>query len=390
MTTKNQEITQEESSKKIVYPVTIELSENFLTKNPTIKDLYKDGKLNMQMSPYVDKEFAKSLTSIMGDLNPREIVLFNPLVDAVNELAELDSVIGTAKPERTKDDDDDAYAKKLKAWDKENDLILKSNNGKIRSFNGSLTNSKKEIKEPYTSISKKIDALYNSFKGFSDKRKENVEKNFDELLTWRAEEAQKVADEAKRIELENIRNLEAKNEEANEKLKTSEKKNMFADALTEILDYHTDFQKKLRASNALGIEALEKEHLEKQFTYNTDDFEESQIESLKQNAAVYSKASDDLIKELKQSLEESKTETMPVLPPNIKKGNDDSALFGSIIFRLGVVFDQINLIDSKFTDPKLKPVDTKLKTQLEKLKENVNLIKAYVEKKNETYINLKK
>ena len=86
------------SNKKKIYPVEIELTENFLEKNPTIKGFYENGKFNIPISENIPEESAKSITSIVEDLNPRELVLFNPLVEAINTLAEIDNFKETEKP----------------------------------------------------------------------------------------------------------------------------------------------------------------------------------------------------------------------------------------------------------------------------------------------------
>lgn len=389
------EVIQEDLQQDKIYPVTIELSENFLKTNPTIKELYKDGKLNMKLSANIEEDFAENLTSIIGDLNPREIVLFNPLVEAVNNIAELNSTIGTAKPEREKDDDDAAYSKKLKAWDKENDVVLKSINSQIRSFNGSLTNSKKSIKEPYSSVIRKIDALYNSFKNFSDKTKTKVESNFEELLTWRKEEADRIAAEQKAIADENIKNLEQKNIEANEKLVVSEKKNVFADVLLEIAEYHSNLEERLKSSNEKGIDLIEQEFRDKVFSWDIEDFDESKKSVITNNVEVFGASVWALIKKLREPKHVDPAQEVPeptVIPeaaPAVEP-LDDSGVFSAAIFRLGVVHDQAKLVKFDFKDHRLKSYGDKMNNQIELLTENITKLKELVQKKNDTYINLKK
>ena len=48
------------SNKKKIYPVEIELTENFLEKNPTIKGFYENGKFNIPISENIPEESAKS------------------------------------------------------------------------------------------------------------------------------------------------------------------------------------------------------------------------------------------------------------------------------------------------------------------------------------------
>ena len=44
------------SDKKKIYPVEIELTENFLEKNPTIKGFYENGKFNIPISENIPEE----------------------------------------------------------------------------------------------------------------------------------------------------------------------------------------------------------------------------------------------------------------------------------------------------------------------------------------------
>ena len=112
------------SDKKKIYPVEIELTENFLEKNPTIKGFYENGKFNIPISENIPEESAKSITSIVEDLNPRELVLFNPLVEAINSLAEIDNFKETEKPIQQEEESEEAYLLRLKEWEKENDKII--------------------------------------------------------------------------------------------------------------------------------------------------------------------------------------------------------------------------------------------------------------------------
>lgn len=375
------------SDKKKIYPVEIELTENFLEKNPTIKGFYENGKFNIPISENIPEESAKSITSIVEDLNPRELVLFNPLVEAINSLAEIDNFKETEKPVQEEEESEEAYLLRLKEWEKENDKIFKSANGTIRSFNGSLTKSKKEVKEPYLKISKKIDNLYNFLKDFSDKRKKKLEENFSGLISKQEEDKKRKEEEAKKLELEQIKNLQMKNEEANEKLQAAAIKTSYADKVTEITVYYNEQESKISSLNENGLLILKEEINQKVFNFeNFGDMEQATLQSIEKSmrksilssidSAINLGSFENIVSEEQAFVQEKEQPKEP---------NNDYEVFSNTLIRLNNAKSQIDSIKVDFKDERLAKLKVTLEGQFKLLSDNVQKLIDFTEKKNKIY-----
>lgn len=394
MATKKQtEEVLEETSK--IYPVEVELTEDFLEKNPTIKGIYKEGKLNIEMSPGIEPEFAKEITDVIGDLRARELGLFNPLLAEINHIAEFKSVIGTAKPKREEDMDDAAYAKVVKEWIKSEEEVLKKMTGKIRSFNGDTTRSKTELKKPYAETAKKIDTLYNAVKSFSTSVAEKIQTNFKELY----DEKQRIADEKeailKKAETEKIADLEKKNEEANQKILESEKKSTYADLMTSITQYFTGLDSQLDVLNISGLQTLRSTVEEKEFEMEGIGPMEiatlkSMIKTMRDGVLlkIDTKISNENNASEKTEVEEfaENLEKFPQGDPTIAV--TDSELFVKMAYHLANAKREIQRINCRFTDPRLEKLASTMETQISGLTENLGKLEAFVDKKAKTYNNL--
>ena len=375
------------SDKKKIYPVEIELTENFLEKNPTIKGFYENGKFNIPISENIPEESAKSITSIVEDLNPRELVLFNPLVEAINSLAEIDNFKETEKPVQEEEESEEAYLLRLKEWEKENDKIFKSANGTIRSFNGSLTKSKKEVKEPYLTISKKIDNLYNFLKDFSDERKKKLGENFSGLISKQEEDKKRKEEEAKKLELEQIKNLQMKNEEANEKLQAAAIKTSYADKVTEITAFYNQQDSKIPSLNENGLLILKEEINQKVFNFeNFGDMEQATLESIEKSmrknilsaidSAISAGSFENIVSEEQAFVQEKEQPKEP---------NNDFEVFSNTLIRLNNAKSQIDSIKVDFKDERLAKLKVTLEGQFKLLSDNVQKLIDFTEKKNKIY-----
>lgn len=265
---KDQNKNQEVEEKEIIHEVEIQFSEDFLEKNPTIKQMYKDGKWNVPMSSGVDENTAKTITDVIGELKQKDLVTFNPLLEAINQIAEFKKIVGTVKPDRLEDESDKDYDKRVKEWLKGEDESFKDISKTLRSFNGSVTNSKKEIKAPILEAGRKVDVLFNALKGYSDSVKTKSEQNFKPFLDEKKRIEKEKEDLKNKEQTDAIADLANKNEIANQKLLASEAKNSYADTLTGLTNYFLEQEQKIPSLNLSGLQDLLKEINEKVFDFS--------------------------------------------------------------------------------------------------------------------------
>lgn len=380
----------------LVYPVEIELTEKFLEKNPTIKSIYEEGKLQLALSSKIDQTFAKTITDVVGELHSRELVLFNPLLDAINNIAEFQNVVGTAKPERTAEMNDKDYEKVVKEWIKSEEEVVKKITGAIRSFNGSTTNSKKEIKEPIIAAGKKIDTLYNALKSFSEQVKQKVETNFKPLLDEKARIEEEKQRALKEVELAQIAELEQKSNEANEKLLEAQRKISYADLMAEITNYFSSQDQNTEQLNISGLQTLKDNVLQKSFDVSSiGPAEQIALESLIKTMRTSlvlkidtlianDSAKADVLEaeEFKENLEK-----YPQGDPTIAVTDSDQ--FVKMAYHLTNAKREITRINSSFKDPRLKELSEKLEAQFTGLSKNMDVLINFVNKKAEQFSNLK-
>ena len=139
---------QNATENKEILEVEVLISENDLQSNPEIAELYdaKNQKLRFELNENLTKDFKEKLLSLMPSFKAGDIVQFNPLISAVNQLQEIKILIPDA--------DEDF---------KINERTLIDNNKIIGSFNSSLAKAKKIIKEPHVDFNKKVDDLFKIF-----------------------------------------------------------------------------------------------------------------------------------------------------------------------------------------------------------------------------------
>ena len=380
--------TKQDVKEMKIYPVEIELTENFLEKNPTIKEIYENGKLKVSMNPDIDSETAKTITDVIGGLKSRELVLFNPMLEAINSLAAFKNVVGTAKPIKEEGVDDKDYEKSVKEWIKSEDVAYKEITGTIRKFNGAATASKKEIKEPLLEEARKVDLLYNTLKSFSESVKAKAEKNFKPLIDEKQSILEAKDKAAKQQELQQIADLENKNQEANEKLLEAQKKNSYADLMVELTSWYSDQESKISKSNISGLQELRKEVEEKSFNFSSipGPMEQINLEKLQKTLKTGC-----LLKIDTAIGNEDQTATKAEIEEQQEqesKGGDDIGAFVNIIFRLQNAHSEISKIKCEFSDERLKKVQEKLEIQFSALKENIAAIQRFTEKKRDIYKNL--
>ena len=198
---------QNATENKEILEVEVLISEKDLQSNPEIIQFYdaKNQKLRFELNENLTKDFKEKLLSLMPSFKAGDIVQFNPLISAVNQLQEIKILIPDA--------DEDF---------KINERTLIDNNKIIGSFNSSLAKAKKIIKEPHVDFNKKVDDLFKIFETEAENTRNSLEKNFKEIVDKREEVKLEKDKKKKAAELEQIQNLQQTNEEQAEILKNSE------------------------------------------------------------------------------------------------------------------------------------------------------------------------
>lgn len=248
-------------NQKIV--VDIELSQNVLNENKDLNDCYnlKSKQLVYELSGELPKDFIKKLEGFMKDevVGKNQLSVFNPLIVAVNQLQKLKNL--KYDPELSDEDikklaeeldvseieldeDGDIFFDVLPAKlaelktpaaiakynDKVHKIIVKAFKtghddsyqdckdaiATVGSFNTNLSTAKKVLKAPYSSMSKKIDGIYNAFKQESDNTKEAILLNFVDALAVEQKKKDDAAARRNAAANEKIEELtEANKEQAN-------------------------------------------------------------------------------------------------------------------------------------------------------------------------------
>ena len=425
MTTKNQEPIQDAeyvevavTPEKIIHEVEFQLSDTFLEKNPTIKEIYENGKIKIGLLPNIGNEFSDEIVKLIPELSSNDLTLFNPLVEMINTLASYDYIVGTAKPAKPEGMDDKEYDKIVKNWLKEEDTRYKSVSKLIRSFNGDSKRAKDAIKAPIIQRGKMIDALYKTLTSFSEKRKEVLDNNFQPYSLELQAINKAKQDAIDKKNKEQIDQLTQASQEANEKLQVSEKKNNYADLVMEISTYFTEQQEKISQLNTSGLITLKEEVTAKVFDVSSQGPAEqikleSNISTLRKGAiAVIDQA---ISNEITQPFLPVTSEPETDVPENAHVGEtlygpghsnpsnvtqygyvptfnsevtNDSENFANIVMRFNMIIGEIDAMKN-FTDPKLEKMNGTFNDQKQLLKANVKKLSDWIVKKQDLYNQLK-
>lgn len=385
MSTVNETITDAEfeeldnAQQKVNYPIDVEFTEKFLEKNPTIQSIYDKGKMNIGLLPNVDKEFVDKIVELVPELNSNEIVLFNPLIDAINTLASQDFIAEDDVPVRLEGEEDKDFMKRKKTWFETEYRKITDINKSIGSFNTALKESKKVMKDPIISRGKKIDSLYNALMAFSENRKEVTKTNFPKYLT--AAQKIKEAKEAKAnaAAIAETERLKTENSAANEKIANLSAKSSYADLTTEIQDYFAEKQLGIPKLNLQGLTDLSIEIADKVFDVSSQgDLEQIKLENMAKAFVTFTNGE---IQKAKDSLGTAGavTETVSEAPDptfNTEVTNDEEN-FADIIRRLNSVKGDIEGM-KQFTDPRLAKINEKFFEQIEIIKKTNNACIKYI------------
>ena len=191
---------------KEILEVEVLISEKDLNNNPEIAQFYdpQNQKLKFELDQNLTKDFKDKLKDLMPNFKAGDIVQFNPLISAINQLQEIKILIP--------DTDEDF---------KVNERTLIDNNKIIGSFNSSLAKAKKAIKEPHINFNKMVDDLFKIFETEAENTRNALERNFKDIVDEREKVKLEKDKKKKAAELEQINKLQETNEEQAEILKNS-------------------------------------------------------------------------------------------------------------------------------------------------------------------------
>ena len=191
---------------KEILEVEVLISEKDLNNNPEIAQFYdaQNQKLKFELDQNLTKDFKDKLKDLMPNFKAGDIVQFNPLISAINQLQEIKILIPDA--------DEDF---------KVNERTLIDNNKVIGSFNSSLAKAKKAIKEPHINFNKMVDDLFKIFETEAENTRNALERNFKDIVDEREKVKLEKDKKKKAAELEQIEKLQETNEEQAEILKNS-------------------------------------------------------------------------------------------------------------------------------------------------------------------------
>lgn len=371
-------------TEKVNYEIELELSENFLEKNPTIKSIYNKGKMSIGLLPNVDKEFVDNIIGLVPELNSSELVLFNPLIEAINDLASQDFISEESMPRRMDFEEDKDFNKRKKTWFEGEYRKITDINKSIGSFNTALKESKKIIKEPIIARGKKIDALYNQLVAFSENRKEVAKSNFPKYLE--AVQKMKEAKEAKANAAATAEKeaLEKSNAEATEKIEALSKKSSYADLMSEVSTYFSGKQSEIETSNQKGLILLKEEITNKTFDFSSQG-ELEQANLLSSVRMFRGSVLSEIEKAIEPESNVSESEPIQETPTafNVQVTNDEEN-FADIIRRLNSIKGDLDGMQ-KFSDPRLGKVNDKFFEQIDIMKKTGNACAKYITTLQEKY-----
>ena len=228
------------SKEKSELKIDVLIPEIVLNENPEIKNIYdiETQTISYEIENSIPETFSKELKSLVPEFNGKDIVVFNPLVEAVNKLQEIKTLVCNLE-------DMDA-----------SERVYIDNNKLIGSFNTSLKEAKKTMKDPHISFNKKVDSIFSLFENESKNTRSALESNFKPLLDKREKEKQEKIDAQKEKELKAIAELSETNNDLNNKLNQQIKDTASAEIRNAISSILSSAAIKIPTLNLEGLEVM--------------------------------------------------------------------------------------------------------------------------------------
>ena len=229
-------------SKKV--DIKIHIPEIILNDNPDVMKIYnpETESITYDIDSHIPQEFIDKLEELVPQFHGSDVVVFNPLLAAVNQLQAIKEVAYNA-------DDFDA-----------SERLYIDNNKIIGSFNSSVTKVKKLMKDPQIAKNKMIDAIFNILETESKNTRGALEENFKPLLEERERKAAEKEAAQKAKELEAIAALSNTNSELQSKLDAQQKATALITVQNGLSSILTNIAIKVPQLNKEGLEQL-KENL---------------------------------------------------------------------------------------------------------------------------------
>lgn len=227
---------------KEILEVEVLISDKVVAKHPEISEVYdaESKKIHFSLEKSLPKEFKDNLKAIMPQFSGDDIVQFNPLINAINELQQIKILIPIAGEENFE----------------ANNRVIIDNTKIIGSFNSSLAKAKKLIKEPHLDFNKKVDALFNLFETESKNAKNALEENFKDVVAERERIKKEKDDKKKQAETQKIAELTSTNTELEEKMKNESIDKIVLESENRINQIVTNVAGKLPTLNQEGMNLL--------------------------------------------------------------------------------------------------------------------------------------
>lgn len=232
---------------KVHIPIII--SDVVLQENPSVAEQYDKETQNIfyEIEPTIPEEFVTQLKQLVPSFHGSDIVVFNPLISAVNELQKI-------KELQYNPEDVDG-----------SERVYIDNNKIVGSFNSALKEAKSIMKEPHISMNKKIDAIFNLFENESKNTRGALESNFSELLKKRQEEKDAKEAKKKEAEIAKIAELSGTNTNLENQLAQQKKENAELQIKSSLDSIVANVAIKIPTLNLEGLTTLDKNLMDIQF-----------------------------------------------------------------------------------------------------------------------------
>ncbi len=216
------------------------IPDNVITEHSELLTVYDQTTetITYDVDSDIPKEFIENLEQLVPQFHGNDIVLFNPLIETINELQRIKSIAYNP---------DDFEA---------SDRLYIDNNKIIGSSNTSIKEAKAALKNPQIAKNKLIDKIFELFENEIKNTRGALEMEFKPLLDEREKQKKAKENAKKTVELEAIANLSSTNTLLEEQLKNQAKATAVATAENAINSILTNIAVKLPNLNKEGLEQL--------------------------------------------------------------------------------------------------------------------------------------
>lgn len=402
--------TKKENLKREALEVEVIIPEDVLEKESHFKKTYIDGKLTYNLGDEIPKNVQDTISNILKTSKVEELVKFNPLIVALEELQSFKNL---------------KYDK-----EKKNEKEYTESNKKIGSFNSATKATTDFMKKDAQDYIKSINSLKELLETESKATREILQQNFKEYLDEKSAIAKAKEDKKNKEILEANQRLTKENEEQALKLKNQRKESKILTIQGEIGKISFSATSGVSVLNLDGLQRVKKELEQKKFEdylsvaditeYAFTDDEKFELENNFNNAVSTSlnainvaiekitiaaqntalKSENEVMKAQQPSSILSTENDLPFTQaspsiteerPNNQEFITDSERVENMCFILNQFKDHINVVceqisEIKFEDPGLEKVQEKITgASFDQLKDWGAKLSAWAEQKKNLY-----